>query len=154
MLMKLGNIFNNTVTHMVAAYDPNIYDSKTFYISQMIRDIRDNGSNEFWVLNKQYMEIYYFKATQISEFDVQIDLYNALADEHLFTGVFVLHMKDNILKFLEEVPGKIYLKRLDCYRELHTSLYEKASKTKTKKIKQDIIEKIEFIENAFPQLII
>jgi hypothetical protein len=153
MLSKLGNIFNNTVTHL-AAYNPNIYDSKTFYISQMIRDIRDSGSNEFWVLNKQYMEIYYFKATQISEFDVQIDLYNALADEHIFTGVFVLHMKDNILKFLEEVPGKIYLKRLDCYRELHTSLYEKASKTKTKKIKQDIIEKIEFIENAFPQLII
>ena len=78
MLSKLGNIFNNTVTHL-AAYNPNIYDSKTFYISQMIRDIRDNGSNEFWVLNKQYMEIYYFKATQISEFDVQIDLYNAFS---------------------------------------------------------------------------
>lgn len=135
-------------------YNPNIIQSKSYYVQQMVRTIRDVGSDEFWVLNKQYLEIYHFKAVQISEFDVQIDLNNALEQEHVFTGVFVLHMKENILKLLEEVPGKVYLKKLDCYRELYQTLYEKASKTKTQKIKQELIEKIEFIESEFPQLVI
>lgn len=132
----------------------NIFTNKKYFVSQMVRQVRDTGGCEFWVLNKQYLEVYYFKATQISDFDVQLDIENSLVQEHVFSGVFVLHMKDHILELLEEVPGTVYMKKLDCYRGLYSSLYEKASKTKTKKIKEELVEKIDFVESEFPQLVI
>lgn len=135
-------------------YNPNIIKSKRQFVYQMISSVRNDGGIEFWVLNKKYLEIYHFKATQVSEFDVQIDLNNALEREHIFTGMFVLHMKENILEFLEEVPGTVYLKKIECYRSLYDSLYEKTSKTKTLRIKQELVDKIEFIEEEFPQLVI
>ena len=67
----------------------------------MVSDIRSDGGVEFWVFNTKYLEIYHFKATRISEFDVQIDLNNALENQHVHTAVFVLHMKNiNIRKML------------------------------------------------------
>lgn len=143
-----------TVINLDADFPVETYTNKKYYIQLMVRAVRKTGGAQFWVLNKQYLEIYHFKATQISEFDMQLDINNALAKEHVFSGVFVLHMKDHIHELLEEVPGTIYVSKLDCYRELYCSLYEKASKTKTKKIKAELIEKIEFIEQEFPQLVI
>ncbi len=134
--------------------DMDVFKNKKSFIHHMVRKVRDSGGLEFWVLNKQHLEIYHFKATQVSEFDVQIEITNALVKEHIFTGIFVLHMKDNILKLMEEVPGTVYLKKLECYREMYTSLYNKASSTKTKKIKAELVEKIEFIETEFPQFVI
>ena len=120
----------------------------------MVRTVRETGGSECWVLNKHYLEIYHFKGTQISDFDVQIDLNNALEQEHVFTGIFVLHMKDHILSLLDEVPGKVYLKKIECYRELYDTLNKKFTKTKILRIKNELAEKIEFIEEEFPQFII
>lgn len=146
--------FNFKKSMQTEEYNPNIIKSKRQYVYQMVQDVRNDGGTEFWVLNKQYLEIYHFKATQISEFDVQIDLDNALEKEHVFSGTFVLHMKDHILTLLDEVPGTVYIKKLECYRALYDSLYDKASKTKTLRIKQELVEKIEFIEDEFPQFVI
>lgn len=142
------------VINLDADFPEESYTNKKYYIQLMVRAVRNYGGTEFWVLNKQYLEIYHFKATQVSEFDVQIEINNALLREHIFSGVFVLHMKDHIATLLEEVPGTIYVKKLDCYRELYGSLCEKASKTKTKKTKDELLEKIEFIETEFPQFVI
>jgi len=138
----------------VSEYNPNIISSKKQYIHQMVKDVRDSGDTEFWILNKTYYEIYHFKATQISEFDVNIDLDNALAEEHVLSMTFVLHMKDKILELLEEVPGKVYLNRFECYRDLYKSLHEKFESIKSKSIKAELIEKIEYIEDQFPELLL
>jgi hypothetical protein len=143
-----------TVINLDADFPVETYTNKKYYIQLMVRAVRNHGGVDFWVLNKQYLEIYHFKATQISDFDMQIDINNALVGEHVFSGVFVLHMKDHIATLLDEVPGTIYVSKLDCYRELYRSLYEKASKTKTKKIKTELVEKIDYIEVEFPQLVI
>jgi hypothetical protein len=135
-------------------YNENVFSSKKHYISSMVRTVRETGGSECWVLNKHYLEIYHFKGTQISDFDVQIDLNNALEQEHVFTGIFVLHMKDHILSLLDEVPGKVYLKKIECYRELYDTLNKKFTKTKILRIKNELAEKIEFIEEEFPQFII
>ena len=60
-------------------------------------------------------------------------------------------MKENILNLLEEVSGSVYLKKLECYRDLYKSLCEKVNKNN--KNKNEIIEIIEFIENEFPQFV-
>jgi hypothetical protein len=138
----------------VPEYNPNIISSKRQYVHHMVKSVRDNGDVEFWVLNKTYYEIYHFKATQISEFDVNIDLDNALAEEHIMSMTFVLHMKDKILELLEEVPGKVYLNRFECYRDLYKSLHEKFENIKSKSIKAELIEKIEYIEEQFPELLL
>lgn len=135
-------------------YNPNVFKSKRQYVHHLVSNVRQNGGDEFWVLNKTYLELYRFKATQVSEFDVQINLYNELEKEQIFSGVFVLHMKDHILTLLEEVPGAVFTKKLECYRTLYDTLYEKAAKIKTKKTKTDLIDKIEFIETEFPQFVI
>ncbi len=128
--------------------------SLNFFINQLVRTVRNMGGCEFWVLNKIYMEIYSFKFTMVSEFDVQIDLSNSLEKEHLLSGIFVLHMKDKIIKVLEEVPGTFFLDKYECYNELYESLYDKLNKAKTKKTKQSLAEKIEFIENEFPHMVL
>lgn len=152
---NVGNIFiGNNKNIKTFDFNPNIFRSKRQYIHRLVTEVRKNGGNEFWVLNKTYLEIYRFKTTQVSEFDLEIELHNSLEREQIFSGVFVLHMKDNILKFLEEVPGSIYLKKLECYRALYDTLYEKASKTKSKKLKKELVDKIDFIENEFPQFVI
>lgn len=139
------------ITFNTFEYNENVFIKKNFFIRKMITDIRTFGGIDFWVFNKKNNEIYYFKATQISDFDVQIDISNALLKEHLFTGIFVLHMKENILNLLEEVSGSVYLKKLECYRDLYKSLCEKVNKNN--KNKNEIIEIIEFIENEFPQFV-
>jgi len=135
-------------------YNPNIINNKSHYINQMVRAVRDKGGTEFWILNTTYHEIYHFKATQISDFDVQLDLTNTLANEFIYSGIFVLHMKDNMLKLLEEVPGKIYLKKIECYRDLYLILNVRYKSLKNKRLKSEVMEKIEFIEIEFPQFII
>ena len=123
------------------------------YVRRLISTVRMCGGDEFWVLNQQNMEIYKFKITQISDFDIQIDLFNALLNENIFTGYFVMHMHDKIIDLLNEVPGIIYDQKLECYRTLYYGLNNKVLKA-SKKIKDELIEKIEFIETEFPQLII
>lgn len=137
-------------------YDPNVFTSKRHYMNEMIRKVRDTGGDMFWVLNKTHMEIYKFTVCQVTEFDVEIVLDNALENDNVFSGVFVMYKKgrDQIMKLFDEVPGTIYTKKLDCYRKLYDSLYEKAKKTKTLRLKQELVEKIEFIECEFPQFVI
>lgn len=135
-------------------YNPNIYSSKKMFVHTLVKNIRTTGGMEFWVFNKTYFEIYYFKVTQISDFDIIIDLENALAEEHIISLSCVLHMKDKILEFLEEVPGKVYTNRFECYRELYQSLTDKFKTLKSKTIKQELLEKIEYIEDQFPELLL
>lgn len=142
------------VINFNANFPAESYTNKNYYVQLMVRAVREHGGAEFWVLNKKHLEIYHFKATQVSDFDMQMDIDNALLNEHIFSGIFVLHMRDHIVTLLDEVPGTIYVKKLDCYRELYNSLYAKASKIKSKKIKDELVEKIEFIETEFPQLVI
>jgi len=148
------NVSTSVNSGLYLENDLNIFKSKRHYVHQMVSTVRKNGGDQFWVLNKTHLEIYKFKATQISEFDVQIELDNELEKERVFSGIFVLHMKEHILTLLEEVPGVIYIKKLECYRELYKNLYEKASKSKTYKTKANLVEKIEFIETEFPQFVI
>lgn len=143
-----------TQPYTVPEYNPNIISTKSQYVHRMVSDIRANGGTEFWVLNKNYLEIYHFKATQITDFDVNIDLENALAEEHIISLTFVIHMKDKILELLEEVPGKVYINRFECYRELYKSLQEKYKTIKNKKIKSELVEKIDYIEVQFPELLL
>jgi len=135
-------------------WNPNIISSKRQYVHRLVSDVRANGSTECWVFNKNYLEIYHFKVTQITDFDINIDLDNALAEEHILSVVLVLHMKDKILELLEEVPGKVYLNRFDCYRELYKSLHQKFETIKSKSIKEELLEKIEYIEAQFPELLL
>ncbi len=132
---------------------PN-YTNKNIFVSNFISWIRDSGGSECWVLNKTNLEIYKFKATQITEFDIQVDLTNGLTNELIISARFVLHMKQSILELFEEVPGTIYTKKLDVYRTLYQLVIEKYNKIKMKKIKEELKEKMEFIENEFPELII
>lgn len=143
-----------TSTPSTPVYNPNIISSKRQYVGRMVMDIRDKGGTEFWVLNKTYYEIYYFRATQVSDFDVCIDLENSLAEEHILSITLVLHMKDKILELLEEVPGKVYLNRFECYRDLYKSLHEKFENIKSKSIRAELLEKIEYIEDQFPELLL
>jgi hypothetical protein len=83
-----------------------------------------------------------------------LDLYNALEQEHIFSGTFVIHMKDNMLALLNEVPGSVYTKKLDCYRELYKTLNNKSERMKSKSIRKEMLEKIEYIEELFPELLI
>jgi hypothetical protein len=63
-------------------------------------------------------------------------------------------MRENILKLFTEVPGTIFVNKLDCYRALYSSLNINLTKTKQKKKIMELEEKIEYIEMEFPQLII
>jgi len=137
-----------------ASIQNNFHVLNEHTVGRIVRSIRENGGCEYWVLNKTYMEIYHFKFTMVSEFDVQIDLTNSLANEHLLTGIFVLHMKDKIAKLLKEVPGTFYEIKFECYKELYLSLYDKFNKSRTKKTKETLAEKIEFIECEFPHLVL
>lgn len=130
------------------------YKNKGVFVSTFISLIRENGGSECWILNKQNMEIYKIKATQITEFDIQIDLINSLTQELVISTRFVLHMKQSILELFEEVPGIIYSNKIEVYRELYNTLNEKFNKSKMKKLKLELKERIEFIENEFPELII
>jgi hypothetical protein len=134
--------------------DATTYSSKKEYFYKFKTLIKQNGGAEFWVLNKQNGEIYRFKGTQVSDFDVAIDLFNTLEQEHIITITSVIHMKDNIINFFEEVPGKIYLNKLDCYRELYQYLIEKLESVKSSKLKMEMEDKIEFIELTFPEFLI
>ena len=149
----INPIFTNR-TSQKAEYNPNIYSSKSSFTHTLVSEVRANGGTEFWILNKQYYEIYYFKVTQISDFDINIDLYNALAEEHIISVTFVIHMKKKITELLDEIPGKVYLKKLDCYRELYISLVDRGTNIKSKDLKKEIMEKIDYIETTFPQLLI
>lgn len=135
-------------------YTPNIFDSKTSFLYQFKSEIKVNGGMKAWVLNKHNSEIYMFVGTQVSDFDVTIDLFNALEQEHVFTATFVIHMSDKIIKFFNEVPGKVYLNKFDCYRELYQSLMHNVEKVKGGKLKMEMQDKIEFIELTFPELLI
>jgi hypothetical protein len=135
-------------------FELDVYKNKGYYIKTMIHNVRKNGIDECWILNKQNLEIYSFKATQISEFDVQIDLFNSLENDKIFSGLFIMHMRENILKLFTEVPGTIFVNKLDCYRALYSSLNINLTKTKQKKKIMELEEKIEYIEMEFPQLII
>lgn len=135
-------------------YNPNVFNSKTEFAYKFKSLIQENGGTEFWVLNKHNGEIYRFKGTQVSDFDVTIDLFNALEQEHVFTATFVIHMKDKIAKFFDEIPGKVYLRKLECYRELYQYLNEKVEGVKSKKLKKEMEDKIEFIELTFPEFLI
>mgnify|MGYP006899666245 CR=1 FL=1 len=135
-------------------HNPNIIKSNVHFISVMTSQVRNTGGCECWVLNKNYMEIYHFTFTRISEFDVQIDLVNSLEEEHVATIVLTLHMKDKIIELLEEVPGTFYLDKFECHQELYTSLYDKFNNAKTKKTKHSLVEKIEFLECEFPHMVL
>ena len=135
-------------------YNPNVFNSKTEFVYKFKSLIQENGGAEFWVLNKNNGEIYRFKGTQVSDFDVTIDLFNALEQEHVFTATFVIHMKEKIAEFFDEIPGKVYLRKLECYRELYHHLNEKVEGIKSKKLKGEMEDKIEFIELTFPELLI
>ena len=100
---------------MIPEYNPYIFSSKRSFIHDLVNHVRSEGGMDFWVLNKNYFEIYKFKVTQISDFDICIDLINDLEQEHVISVTFVLHMKDKILELLEEIPGKVYLKKIECY---------------------------------------
>lgn len=141
-------------TFIYAPNIPNVFRSRTSFIHTIISDIRKNGVEECWILNKQYMEIYNVKAIRISEFDVEISLYNTLLNEFIIKSVFVLHMKDHILEFFNEVPGTIFQNKLECFRKLYEDLNVKLGKTKNKKRILELEEKIDFIETTFPQLLI
>jgi len=135
-------------------FKQDIYSNKRYYVQIMVGNIRQNGTDECWILNKQYSEIYSFKSTRVSEFDVQITITNCLAFEQIFNGIFVLHMKDKIFSILAEIPGTIYISKLDCFRSLYDQLKNSVEKTKNKKKLAEIFEKINYIESNFPQLII
>ena len=135
-------------------YNPNVFTNKSNFVHKMVSEIRANGGMEFWVMNRTYFEIYHFKATQITDFDVVIDLDNSLAEEHILSVTFVLHMKNKILELLEEVPGKVYLNKFECYKDLYKSLHEKFRRIKSKSIKAEIFEKIEYVEDQFPELLL
>ena len=145
---------NNHTPPTVPEYNPYVYSSKSSFTHTLVSTVRAEGGTEFWVLNKQYYEIYHFKVTQVSDFDINIDLVNALEEEHIMSVTFVLHMKDKITELLDEIPGKVYLKKLDCYRELYMSLIDKSNTIKSKDLKEEIMEKIDYIESTFPQLLI
>lgn len=134
--------------------EQTIFTSKEQFIQPLVSYIRNTGGFDFWVLNKTYLEIYHFRCTQISDFDVMIDLNNSLEREHIYSGTFVIHMKSNILELLNQVPGKVYTHKLDCYRELYYSLIEKISITKSKKLTVEFTMKVEFLETEFPELLI
>lgn len=155
--MSIKIIKSNTVglpSIPQSEWNPNIINSKRQYVHRLVGDVRANGSTAFWVFNKNYLEIYHFKVTQITDFDVNIDLYNSLAEEHIMSIVLVLHMKDKILELLEEVPGKVYLNRFDCYRDLYKTLHQKFETIKSTNIKTELLEKIEYIEVQFPELLL
>ncbi len=135
-------------------HNPKIFGSKKEFVYKFKSLIQENGGAEFWVLNKNNGEIYRFKGTQVSDFDVTIDLFNALEQEHVFTATFVIHMKDKIAEYFEEIPGKVYLRKLDCYRELYHHLNDKVESVKGKKLKKEMEDKIDFIELTFPELLI
>lgn len=130
------------------------FKNKQLYVSNFINIIRDKGGAECWVLNRKHFEVYHFKAEQITEFDVRIDLRNALTKELVISVNLVLHMKQSMLDLFEEVPGIIYVKKLDVFHDLYGVLSDKYNNVKTKKIKLELKERIEYIENEFPELII
>ncbi len=138
----------------VPEYNPNVYSSKSSFTHTLVSTVREEGGIKFWVLNKQYYEIYEFRATQVSDFDVAIDLVNSLEGELVLSVTFVLHMKDKITELLDEIPGKVYLKKLECYRELYHSLLDKVETIKSKDKKLEMLEKIDYIESTFPELLI
>ncbi len=138
----------------MAINDSATYSSKKEYFYKFKSLIMEHGGAECWVLNKHNSEIYRFKGTQVSDFDVAIDLFNTLEQEHVFTVTFVLHMKDTIIDFFEEVPGKVYLSKLECYRELYQNLVDKVVGVKGIKLKREMEDKIEFIELTFPEFLI
>lgn len=132
-----------------------VYNSANDFILRFKRDIKGEGGITFWVLNKQNGEIYHFIGTQVSEFDVAIDLYNTLEQEHIFTSTFVIHMNEKIVEFFKSIPGKIYLKKIECFRELYQSLSDKLSKgIKDNILRVETEDKIEFIELTFPEFLI
>ena len=135
-------------------YNPTVFGSKKSFVHKFKEIVTANGGMEFWVLNKDNGEIYRFKGTQVTEFDVTIDLFNALEQEHVFTATFVIHMKDKITTFFDEVPGKVYTRKLECYRELYQHLNSKVGNIKSEKLRMEMEDKIEFIELAFPELLI
>ena len=79
------------------------FKNKQLYVSNFINIIRDKGGAECWVLNRKHFEVYHFKAEQITEFDVRIDLRNALTKELVISVNLVLHMKQSMLDLFEEV---------------------------------------------------
>ena len=132
----------------------HVFNSKKEFIYKFKNMIHSHGGAELWVLNKNNGEIYRFKGTQISDFDVTIELYNELEQEFVFSSTFVLHMKEKIVEFFEEVPGKVYLKKIECYRELYKFLTDKVGNLKCDKLKREMEDKIEFIEYTFPEFLI
>ena len=145
---------NNIHTPNIPEYNPKVFDSKKSFSYKFKSLIKANGGANAWVLNKHNGEIYRFTGTQVSDFDVTIDLYNALEQEHIFTATFVIHMNEKIIKFFNEVPGKVYLSKLECYRELYHSLIDNVEGIKGKKLRVETEDKIEFIELTFPELLI
>jgi hypothetical protein len=135
-------------------YSQKVFDSKKSFSYKFKSEIKANGGMSAWVLNKNNAEIYKFTGTQISDFDVTIDLYNALEQEHVYTATFVIHMTKQIINFFNEVPGKVYLSKLECYRELYQGLILNVVNIKDKKLKKEMEDKIEFIELTFPELLI
>lgn len=131
-----------------------VFSNKEQFIRTMNSLIRQNGGLDFWVLNKTYFEVYNFHCVQISDFDIMIDLNNSLERENIYSGTFVMHMKTHILELLNQVPGKVYLNKLECYRELYQSLNEKIVSIKSKDLVREFSVKVEFLETEFPELII
>lgn len=135
-------------------YNPFMFPRSAQFMYTLIPSIRRDGELECWILNKKNMEMYHIKFVLISEFDVQIDLTNALDRSHILRIIMVLHMKEKILELFDEVPGVIYLKRLQCYRELYSSLMNKAKKATSVRVKDALYTKLEYLESEFPELII
>ena len=163
--MAIKSLSNTSTTPVIAPkahiqaphipnYDPTTYGSKKSFSYKFKETVIANGGMDFWVLNKDNGEIYRFKGTQVSDYDVTIDLFNALEQEHVFTATFVIHMKDKITAFFDEVPGKVYIKKLECYRELYQHLNSKVGGLKSEKLRAEMEDKIDFIELAFPELLI
>jgi len=134
--------------------NPNIFTSKNTFVHTLVSEVRANGSIDFWVLNKQHLEIYKFRVIQISDFDITIDLINDLANEFIMNTTFVIHMKNKIVELMDEIPGKVYLKRLDCYRDLYSGLNEKLKRVKSDDLRIELEEKVDYIESTFPELLI
>lgn len=148
--MNMQNLYSSDLK---APIIHKTYSDVSIFIWVLKKQLNYAGSFMFWILNEEYEEIYYLTADKTSDYDLTIDLYNAMLNEYIVSASFNIHDKQRLLDFFSEVPGIVYTNKTSVFKQLYKRLMVRFGKYKRDNSEgyKNTVEKLEYIREVFPE---
>ena len=124
-----------------------MYGATKKFIKIIMGAVSQQGYYRFWIFNEDNFEIYEYSISRVSDYDIEIVLTNILLSEIILVKSLHHTKNDKILDILKIIPGKIYINKIETFRDLFKCL-------SAGKITNEKREIIKYLQNNFPQMLI